>query len=252
MKVVIIEDEHAAAENLKYLLNKIDPTIKIDSVLDSVKQAIEYLHDQSSIDLIFMDIHLADGLSFEIFDEIKLTVPVIFTTAYDEYAIKAFRVNSLDYLLKPNDEEELKNALEKFYDYQSKYQNFSNLKSILKSFTSDTVAYRRSYLVQQRDSLVPVSVSQIAYFTIDTGIVKAITETNKSYVFDKTLDELESELNPEDFFRANRQFIINRKSIESLQLYFNGKLILNINPKPNEKVVISKAKAPGLRAWLDL
>lgn len=252
MKVIIVEDEYAAVENLKYLLNKIDSDINVVKVLDSVKLAVEYLKVEPAIDLIFMDIHLADGLSFEIFDEIKVTIPVIFTTAYDEYAIKAFKVNSIDYLLKPNDEEELHNAIDKFKKYRSQNQNVGNLKDILRDFNVENVAYRKSFLVQQRDTLIPLNVNQVAYFTIDSGIVKAVNIENKSFVLDRTMDELESELNPEDFFRANRQFIVHRKSIVNIQLYFNGKLILNIKPKTPERIIISKAKASIFKAWLNL
>ncbi|WP_299121298.1 LytTR family DNA-binding domain-containing protein [uncultured Tenacibaculum sp.] len=250
MNVLIIEDEQAAAENLKYLLKEIDPLITVETVIDTVVDAVDFFNKEHSIALAFFDIHLADGISFEIFEKVQVNVPIIFTTAFDEYAIKAFKVNSVDYLLKPIDEEELKDAIDKYKSTRQASPINEQFQQMLQLIKSEKKSYKNTYLVQQRDTLIPLNVNDVAYFTIDDSIVKAVVKDNKSFIIDKKLEDIETELNPALFFRANRQFIVNRNAIENLQLYFNGKLILNVNPKPQEQIVVSKAKAPQLKNWM--
>ena len=251
MNVVIIEDEKAAAENLKFLLSEVDATIHVDRVIDTVSSAVDYFSEEQPIELAFFDIHLADGISFEIFDKVQIKVPLIFTTAYDEYAIKAFKVNSIDYLLKPIDEDELKEAIDKYKASKAPVLVNDQFQQMLQLLQTDKKSYKSTYLVQQRDTLVPLGVNDIAYFTIDAGIVKAIAFDKKGYVIDEKLEDIEAQLDPDQFFRANRQYIVQKKAIENLQLYFNGKLILNIEPKPTEQIVVSKAKAPQLKKWMN-
>lgn len=251
MKVVIIEDEHAAAENLKYLLNEIDSSFVIEEVIDTVHEAVSFFSKEHSIELAFFDIHLADGVSFEIFEQVQVNVPIIFTTAYDEYAIKAFKVNSIDYLLKPIDEDELKDAIEKYKTSKQSPPVSDQFHQMLQLIRAEKKSHKSIYLVQQRDTLVPLNVDDIGYFIIDSGIVKAITKNHKNYILDKKLEDIEAELNPAQFFRANRQCIVQRDAIENLQLYFNGKLILNVNPKPQKQIIVSKAKAPQLKSWIN-
>ncbi|WP_299556007.1 LytTR family DNA-binding domain-containing protein [Seonamhaeicola sp.] len=251
MKVVIIEDEKAAAENLKFLLSEIDPSIQVDKIIDTVSGAVDYFSKTSTFELAFFDIHLADGNSFEIFEKAEIRVPVIFTTAYDEYALKAFKVNSIDYLLKPIDEDELKEAIERFKSTNQNVPVNEQFNKMLQMLNTEKKTYKTTYLVQQRDTLIPLNVDDIAYFIIDAGIVKAISFDTKSYIIDEKLEDIEEALNPNHFFRANRQFIVQRKAIKNLQLYFNGKLILNVQPKPNEQIVVSKAKAPQLKNWMN-
>lgn len=251
MKIVIVEDEMSAAENLKYLLREIDPEIVVDRILDTVSAAVDYFSRENDIDLAFFDIHLADGLSFEIFEQQSIKVPLIFTTAYDEYALKAFKVNSIDYILKPILEEELQEAMAKFKSLRPKAPNGDALQSILRKFAAETKKFRSSFLLQQKDTLIPLSTSNIAYFTIDTGRVKAFCFDQSSYLIEEKLEEIEASLDPNQFFRANRQFIVQRSAVSNLTIYFNGKLILNIDPKPAERIVISKAKAPQFKNWLN-
>ncbi|NER11840.1 response regulator [Leptobacterium flavescens] len=252
MKVLVIEDEQAAAENLIYLLKDLEPNIQILATIDSVAGSISYFNRGTEADLVFMDIHLADGISFEIFETAKVETPIIFTTAYDEYALKAFKVNSIDYLLKPIDKEELKESIDKFKSRQSSLTPANEqLQNVLNFINTQQRNYKSTYLVQQRDTLIPVSVDEIAYFCIDTGVVKAVSFQNTSYVIDKKLEDIEEELDPRNFFRANRQYIVQRKAIENVQLYFNGKLILNTIPKSEEQIVISKVKAPQLKEWIN-
>lgn len=252
MKVVIVEDEIAASENLVHLLKNIDPEIEVIKTLDSVKSSIAYFSDTTLADLIFMDIHLADGISFEIFEQITLDIPVIFTTAYDQYAIQAFKVNSIDYILKPINEHELSNAIDKFKaSKKSSSTEQTDIDGLLKMLQTKTASYKSTYLVQKRDELLPIKTLDIAYFYIDTGIVKAVTFNNTSYAINKKLEDIEIELNPDNFHRVNRQFILNKESITNIKFYFNGKLIVNINPPFKERIVISKAKSSEVKNWIN-
>lgn len=252
MKVVIVEDEIAASENLAYIINNIDPNIEILTVLDSVKTSVAYFSKKIEADLVFMDIHLADGISFEIFDQVDLKVPIVFTTAYDQYAIKAFRVNSVDYLLKPINEEELSEAINKFKKVSKDNQIDTNqIEGLMHLIQTKNKSYKSTYLVHQRDELLPIKTKDIAYFYIETGIVKGVTFTNKPYIIDKKLEDIESELDPQFFHRINRQFIINKNAVANVKFYFNSKLIININPPFSDRIVVSKAKATEVKNWLN-
>ncbi len=251
MKVVIVEDEITASDNLRYLLSAIDPAIEVVTVLDTVKSCIDYFSKPTDAVLVFMDIHLGDGLSFEIFDHVDLGVPIIFTTAYDEYALKAFTVNSIDYILKPVHQDELARALEKFRSLtRTQSPSKTNLADVLRLFRGQQKTYKSNYLISHRDELIPIKTEDIAYFYIDTGIVKVVTLQNKVFSMDKKLEDLEQELNPNLFDRANRQFIINRNAIAKIKHYFGGKLIVNVNPPTAERIVVSKAKATQFKSWV--
>ena len=251
MKVVIVEDELAASENLTYLLHSIDNTIEILKVIDSVKSSVAYFSKSHEAELVFMDIHLADGISFEIFDSVSINIPVIFTTAYNQYALKAFKFNSIDYLLKPIDKDELSDSLEQ-YKVQTKQKGIADhqIKGLLDLVSGKTKTYKSTFLVNHRDQLIPIKTENIAYFRIDTGIVKGITSDNKSYIIDQKLDDLEEELDPEQFYRTNRQIILNRDAIINIKQYFNGKLTVVVNPVCDERIVVSKAKATEFKAWV--
>ncbi len=252
MKIVIVEDELAASENLTYLLKNLNPNIEVLTVLDSVRSSVAYFSKPTEAELVFMDIHLADGLSFEIFDQVQINKPVIFTTAYDQYALKAFKVNSIDYLLKPIDEDELQKALTQF-EVQSQIESSPNvqMKGLLNLIKANSKAYKTTFLVSLRDQLIPIKTSSIAYLYIDTGIVKGITKDNQSYTIDKKLEDIENELDPECFFRVNRQFIVHKDAIANIKYYFNGKLILNVSPVFKEQIVVSKAKSTALKKWIN-
>lgn len=250
MKIVIIEDEKAAAENLKYLLSEIEPHLVVDRVLDTVAATVDYFSQKPDIDLAFFDIHLADGNSFEVFNKVEINTPIIFTTAYDEYAIKAFKVNSIHYLLKPIDDDELLEAIDKFRSNKQNPPITEEFKRILYNISKESVSYKSTFLVQRQDRLIPIEVQEIAYFTIELGQVWAHTFHKKNYAIDGKLEDIEAVLDPQLFFRANRQYIVQRKAIESLTVYINGKLILDLQPKPDERVVVSKSKAPLLKNWM--
>ena len=251
MKVVIVEDEIAATEHLIDILGEIDSKIEVLVTLDTVKKSIDYFQQPTEAQLVFMDIHLADGISFEIFEKVNISIPVIFTTAYDEYALKAFKVNSLDYLLKPVDDEELKSALSQYHKNSSSILGSSELNAIRQLVEGPSKKYRSTFLVNHRDGMVPIKTDDIAYFFIDNGVVYAYTETNQKYVIEKKLDDVELELNPQKFKRANRQFIVNRDALVNIKFYFNGKLILNTQPPSAERIVVSKARATEFKNWVD-
>ena len=252
MKVIIVEDEIAASENLAYLLNEIDASIEVVTVLDSVSAAVNYFSKPSDADLVLMDIHLADGVSFEIFEQVDLKIPIIFTTAYDQYAIKAFKVNSIDYLLKPIDQEELSDALTKFKSQKAPISTSNNqIEGLLSLLKNQKESYKSTYLVHSQNELKPIMTENIAILYIDTGMIKAITFDNKKYSIDSKLEDIEAELNPKYFYRVNRQMILQKKAIESIKFYFNGKLIVNTNPALKDRIVVSKAKATAFKNWMD-
>tara|TARA_R110002167_G_scaffold84156_6_gene228738 strand:- start:1229 stop:1984 length:756 start_codon:yes stop_codon:yes gene_type:complete len=250
MKVLIVEDEIAASENLAYLLKNLDTTIEVVAVLDTVKAVVIFFGQTREIDLVFLDIHLADGLSFEIFDQVKIDAPIVFTTAYDQYALKAFKVNSIDYLLKPIDGEELAGSLEKF-KVQAKGLMNDQVTALLKLIKDRDITYKTTFLVHHKDQMLPVRTDQMAYFYIDTGIVKVKTQDNQTYLMDKKLEDLENLLDPAIFCRVNRQFIICKNAISNLKYYFGGKLIVNVQPPFEERIVISKAKSSDFKIWMD-
>lgn len=251
MNVVIVEDELAASENLTYLLQHIDSSINVVKVLDSVKASVAYFSKAQTAELVFMDIHLADGISFEIFDQIPIHIPVIFTTAYNQYTLKAFKVNSIDYLLKPLDKDELSDALQQFNE-QKPDASIANeqIKGLLDLVKEKERTYKTTFLINHRDQLIPLKTVDIAYFQIDTGVVKATTFDNKSYVVEGKLEELEEELDPNNFYRINRQCILRRDALAKIKQYFNGKLIVEVTPVSKEQIIVSKAKAAEFKTWV--
>ena len=251
MRVVIIEDEWEASEHLCSLLSEIDPTIEIITRIDTVHQSIEFFKKNQNFDLIFMDIHLADGISFDIFKDVELKSPVIFTTAYDQYAIKAFKVNSIDYILKPLIKEEIEQALNKFKNQKGKTSNQDLFHNLYQEFTKSTKTYKTTFLVQYKDALYPIATSDIVGFFIDNGIVKGATFERKSYIITHTMEQLEDDLNPVDFYRINRQFILQRNSISRIDYYFNGKLKIKTEPSFDGDLIVSKAKASEFKKWLN-
>ena len=255
MNIVIIEDEPKIAESLKLILMDIDTSISVLKTLSSVKSSVEWLKEnQSSCNLLLMDIHLTDGLSFEIFNEIESSTPIVFITAYDQYALEAFKVKGVDYILKPFDKAKIKQSLEKFKSLVQTGSNSINserLRHLMEIIASKTrTGGRKSFLVYYQDKLVPLAVDSISFFYKKNQSTYATKTNNKTYVIDYTLDEIQNELSSVNFYRANRQFIIQRSAIENIAFYFNGRLIVNILPKPDEKIIVSKAKATEFKKWL--
>jgi DNA-binding LytR/AlgR family response regulator len=247
MRILILEDEAPAARNLVSIIDKLIEK-KSFTVLESIAETLEWFDENRSPDLVFMDIHLADGSSFEIFNHTKITCPIIFTTAYDEYALKAFRVNSIDYLLKPITTEAVKKALNKLDQLSNQQSSSINMKELLPLLQRRE--YRMSFLVHHKgDKLIPLRVEDIAAFFIEEGIIRLITFFDKTYNIDQTREELEIMLNPTDFFRANRQTIISRDAVNDIDLWFNGRLSVNIKTRFPGKIIVSKAKVPEFKEW---
>jgi two-component system LytT family response regulator len=248
MKALIIEDEILAAKHLQHVIDEVGG-IHVITVTESIADTIEWLRMNPQPELIFMDIHLADGSAFEIFRHVDITCPVIFTTAYDEYALKAFKVNSIDYLLKPIDAEAVQNALKKLKGLTSAGNSQTDIQNLIASFKK-TSSYKTHFLIPAKgDKLIPVQAGEIAFICIDTGMVKAMTFDQKSFRFEYTLDELADLLDPKDFFRANRQFIISRKAIKDIDIWFNSRLSVNLKVSVPEKILISKARIPEFKSW---
>lgn len=237
-----------AAKALQKLLGEVSPDTEIVDVLESIEESVEWLENNPMPDLMFMDIHLADGSSFAIFERVNVTCPVIFTTAYDEFALKAFEVNSLDYLLKPISREALERAMNKFQMLAGARFNADKIERLLEQL-GEKKRYRSYFLLPERDKLVPLSTKDIAYAYIDAKSVKIVTHEHKNYYLTHTLDDLMAQLDPVMFFRANRQFIVSREAIKDVSIWFGNKLAINLNVEVPEKIIVSKAKVAEFKCW---
>lgn len=249
MKALIIEDETAAAINLEALLRKGEPSLQIEAVLESVGESVEWLSSHPMPDLIFMDIHLADGESFRIFDRVEIDCPIIFTTAYDQYALEAFKVNSIDYLLKPITQNDLQRALDKLHRL-----SVTERRSISERVTSlaaeASKASQNVFLIQVRDRIRPLKFDEAAYFYTSDERVTVHTFSGEVLAMDKTLETLSAMLPENDFFRANRQFIVSRGAIRDISVWFGSRLALNLILDTPERIIISKARVPRFKQWL--
>jgi two-component system LytT family response regulator len=257
MNVLIIEDEPLAARQLQAMLTEYPAAvIGVLDVLDSVEAAVDWFRQNAQPDLLLVDIELMDGQSFEIFDKAVVRCPVIFTTAYDEYALKAFQVHSVDYLLKPINEAALHRSLTKFQEMQRLYgsgnvlTNLRELMTTLRPVASTSPDYRERFLLKQGSRLVPVEVAEIAYFFTRDRLTFVQTWDGKPLLIDYHLDELTQKINPLHFFRANRQFILHVKCIARVHIHFNGRLKLDLKPPAEEEVFISRDRAGEFREWL--
>jgi len=254
MDVLIIEDEGLLARRLQTMLEEIDSGIRIKGITNSVNGTLKWLSENKQPDIIFMDIELADGQCFEIFEKANVQVPVIFTTAYDEYTLQAFKVNSVDYLLKPITKEELKRAWEKFMTvhYKNKQPAYSeHLQNLLDSIHSGNKnEYRNRFLVRKGQKMVSIDVNDIAYVTIRNSVCFLVTRQKQKFTVDYTLDEIEGMLDAKRFFRVNRQFIISHDIIISIQPWFNSKLKIEIDPPADEDIIVSREKAAPFKDWL--
>ncbi|MGV2451082.1 LytTR family DNA-binding domain-containing protein [Chryseobacterium sp.] len=254
LRIVIIEDEAATARDLEFILKEINSGFEITVILQTVRDSVLWLSSNADhYDLIFSDIHLSDGLSFEIFRQILILKPVIFVTAYDGYALEAFRNNGIGYILKPFDKEEINRSLLKYITLTATDNGLeqSKLLALLQQLKSSVSRYKKTFLIHYCGKLIPVEASKIYWFQTSNEMVYAQLENGQKYIVEYTLEQLEQQLNPELFFRANRQFIINKKAIDSIEYFFNGRLSVIIHPAPEEQVLISKAKAPAFRKWID-
>jgi DNA-binding LytR/AlgR family response regulator len=254
MTILIIEDEKVTAEALERMIRSVRSDAQIIAKIRSVEAAIDWLETHTEPDLLFCDIHLSDGNSFEIFKNVSVNCPVIFSTAYNQYAIEAFQVNSIDYLLKPLNKKEVAKALKK---YEALYHERKGIdiesleKAFLHSKKQQSPSYRSRYMAKIGDTIKPVDTEDIAYFYIEDGEVVLTTFKGKRYLPNYSLDQLDEQLNPNVFFRANRQLIVNIKAVKELHPYFKGRLILKLDPPLPEQIVISSGKVKAFKKWLE-
>lgn len=252
IKAIIIEDESLAAKRLEALIKKCDKDIEIITQLSSVKSAVKWLSHNPQPDLIFMDIHLEDGLSFSIFEQTNITAPVIFTTAFDEYTIKAFKVNSIDYLLKPINSDDLSQSLEKYKKLKAQFSTGGiDIKSIIENFIPKEGPYKNRFLVSEGSNFLTLEINDVAYFFAEDKFAFLVSKAGKHYVIDLTLDKLTGVLNPKLFYRINRQFIISTSCIENMTKYSANKLKLTLKPETDKEVFVSQDKYTDFKKWLD-
>jgi DNA-binding LytR/AlgR family response regulator len=251
MNVLIIEDEPQAAQRIEKLIHAILPDSKIFSAIDSVKRAVAWLKENPAPDLILMDIQLADGISFQIFELVEVKSAVIFTTAYDEYALKAFKVNSIDYILKPVDESELRQAIEKFKRLTTTSSNPKLMESIEMAMQMLTKKYKDRFVIKVGEHLKSVATEEILFFFSQDKATFAQTADGRKYVLDFSMDHLESILNPDQFFRINRKYIINIISIQDMISHVNSRLKLKLKTSDDEDVIVARERVDLFRNWLD-
>lgn len=250
MIALILEDELLAARRLAKLLGDLDATITIARTLTSVSEAIAYLRQQPALDLIFSDIRLSDGLSFEIFRQVEPLCPIIFTTAYNEYAVHAFKLNSLDYLLKPIVPAELAAALVKYRKttFPPPLFDFGQLATAL---SQSQRTYRQRFLITYRDTYLTIPAPDVAYFYSENKITRLVCPDDRWFPLPETLDQLAEQLDPQHFFRANRQCIISVGSIAAIHKHFNGRLKLDLRPAAPDSIFVSRERADGIKEWLN-
>lgn len=254
IQLVIIEDEPLAADRLKHLISKSGIPTKVVATLESLARANQWFLENSPPDLILSDIQLGDGISFQLFEKQLIKCPVIFTTSYDEYALRAFKVQSLDYLLKPVKQEELEAALIRFEEKRKEQQIpwlllQEKMAEIMRQMGHSEEKFRERLIVRQGDQLIPIEAKDFAYFFTKNDWVCLVSSKGKQYLIDHTLEELEKMLDPGNFFRLNRQFIAGKPAIQKAFLHLNGKLKIELQPSPEEEVFVSREKASLFKAW---
>lgn len=247
-KALIIEDEQIAVQNLRRRLAEVSADIEVVAVLQSIEESVEYFSEQPMPDICFMDIHLADGLAFRIFDKVTVDCPIIFTTAYDQYALDAFKVNSIDYLLKPIDKDDLQRALTKAERLVG-HADDGRLDKLLEAFGRQYRIYKSYFLIPVRDKLVPLQVDDIACFYLENKLSRALTYEGDAYAIDKPLDILTEQLDPDRFFRANRQYLISRRAVKEILVWPLGKLAVTLRVKTPERIILSKARTREFKEW---
>lgn len=247
MRVLIVEDEHLASEELKEMLLEINPSIQVIDTIETVSRAIEWLKSSKArtINLIFMDIHLADGNSFSIFEEVKVDIPIIFTTAYDQYALRAFKLNSIDYLLKPIDKEDLTDSIEK-YEHTSNPFDYTKIVDDLRKSP-----YKKRFIVTTGDKIKSILTEDVAYFMSEGKYLYLTTKEGKQFIVDFTLSKLEKVLTPDHFFRINRKFIINFDAIQNMISYSKSRVKIELNPPCTTDAIVSVDRSGPFKNWLN-
>ncbi len=250
MKAIIIEDETLTAKRLTSLIHQYDKSINVITYLSSVAESIEWFQNNEAPDIVFMDIHLEDDLAFKIFEKVSLQAPVIFTTAYDEYMVKAFKVNSIDYLLKPVNYDELVQALDKYKKLKQQFSGL-NMETLLQFINQKPATqYKERFMINVGSKLKSIEVKDIAYFYSEDRMSFAVMRDNQSYPVDFSLDKLQELLDPKEFFRVSRQVIVSFHSIQAAHIFFKGKLKLDILPKPKFDILVSADRAADFKEWM--
>jgi two-component system LytT family response regulator len=248
IRVLIIEDEESAAKRLQKMITEVLPESEIIGSLSSIAASIEWFKNNQQPDLAFFDIHLADGSSFEVFRKVHVSCPVVFTTAYDQYALEAFKVNSIDYLLKPIKKEELQRAINKFLNLHFKSSPL-NIENLLASI-NQKAAYKERFVIKYGDHMKTIQTADIAYICSENRISFAVLKEGKRYALDFTMDQLEEMLDPKSFFRINRQFIIGFNSITEMLSYSKSRVLVKLNPPAKEETIVSTERSASFKAWL--
>ena len=249
MRVLIIEDEKPAAEKLKKALHSIQPEIEVLAVLGSVKSARQWIEAQGSPELIFMDIELSDGLSFQLFDQVNINCPIIFTTAYDEYWQEAFEQNSIDYLLKPVREEKLRAALQKFEKLKAYFS--ANLKNLNDWQAGGSGKSKKRFLVKRGTDYFSIRAGDIAYFYAAHKLVCLVDKTGQKFLLDQSLSDIEKQTDPAQFYRVNRKYLVNLNAIRRIKAYPKSKLLLELEPLVEEEVIVSQESSAEFKAWME-
>jgi len=249
MKILVIEDELHTANRLNQLIFEYNKDYEIIDSLSSIESSVEWLKKHKQPDLIFQDIQLKDGICFEIYKEVDISSPLIFTTAYSEYALKSFELNCVDYLVKPYDFSDIKRVLDKFRDFSSLFQTlpYDDLKEMI---TAKAVIPKKRFLIRLGDNFKAVNTSDIAYIFSDSGLSFAFTFEGVRYLLDQPLSELSVQLDSDEFFRINRNCIVNNKSIQKISTWFNNRLKLQLNPPVKEDVIVSRERVKDFKIWL--
>ncbi|MBX2877112.1 MAG: LytTR family DNA-binding domain-containing protein [Saprospiraceae bacterium] len=252
MKVLIVEDEASAARDLCDVLLEVNPDIEILAVLESVKEGVEWITASTQLpELGFFDIQIADGNSFEILAQTRVPFPIIFTTAFDEYALQAFKVNSIDYILKPIKRSDLEIALNKYKKIYTPAAQYDALLAVIQELKQhQQKKYKKNFLVYFKDKILPLAVEDIAYFYLENQAVFCLTHQNEKYGIEQSLELIQTQINPDYFFRASRQFLVSRKAIKSASIYFSRKLKLEVVPPFGQELIISKLNTSKFKKWL--
>ncbi len=253
MRVLILEDEDLSAKRVEKLLKGYNESWQVLDVLESISQTVDWFKNNAIPDLILMDIHLSDGLSFRLFEKIKIEIPVIFITAFDQYAIQAFKTNSIDYLLKPIDKVELYAAFDKFLDLRTKNTspNTFDYSTLAEDIQKLSKKYKNRFLVKYGDTILFKNIEEVAYFYADEKVVYIVTMEGKKFLVDYKLEDLEEILDPHVFYRINRKFVIKIEAIQKIKTLFNSRLQVFLNPAFEDEIYVSREKSQQFKAWLD-
>jgi len=252
MKVLIIEDEPHNALTLSEIIVQVRPGSIILEILESIEQAVKYLtNPNNKPDLIFADIQLADGLSFEIFSKIKIKCPVIFCTAFDQYTLQAFKTNGIEYILKPVKEEDINAAFNKYETLKESLNPDTEIVNLLKQAFNQKERFKTSILVHYKESFIPIAINKIAFFVVENEILYIQTFDNQRYPVFKSITEIESNVDPSVFFRINRQVLLNKNAIKEVQPYFNRKVIIKTDVRTNEQLIVSRLKVTEFMNWIE-